>query len=254
MVRSRVLDIDCFVGDLDSAAKAVIARSLSADGGYACFANVHVVVTAQRDAALRKALGSAWAVFPDGAPIAWLQRYISGFGERVPGPDLMPRVIEFGQSDRVRHFLFGSSDEVLAKLESRLLERFPAAEIVGHLAPPFGELDDDFDVRGIRRSNPHVVWCGLGAPKQEIWMQRHAEALAPALLLGVGAAFDFVSGSKPRAPRWLQAAGLEWVHRLANEPRRLGPRYASTNAAFSAIALREIRARRNQRGSNGAAP
>lgn len=250
---SGLLDIDYYTGDLDSAATAVIARALSGEGGYACFANVHVVVTAQREAIMRDVLSSAWTVFPDGAPIAWFQRYAFGRGERIPGPDLMPRVIELGQEERVSHFLFGSSNQVLMKLRSRLLDRFPAADIVDCLAPPFGEIDEEF-VERIRSASPHVVWCALGAPKQELWMHQHAEALAPALLLGVGAAFDFVSENKPRAPRPLQGLGLEWLHRMMSEPRRLGPRYLNTNVAFGAMAIRELRRIRKGHGANGTPP
>jgi N-acetylglucosaminyldiphosphoundecaprenol N-acetyl-beta-D-mannosaminyltransferase len=138
----------------------------------------------------------------------------------------------------LRHFLFGSTPEVL----ERLRERFGDA-IVGAVSPPFGNVGADA-VEEIRATRPDVIWCALGAPKQELWMATHADALAPALLLGVGAAFDFVAGTKPRAPRWMQRTSLEWAHRLATEPRRLAGRYARTNTEFALRICLELTRRR----------
>jgi N-acetylglucosaminyldiphosphoundecaprenol N-acetyl-beta-D-mannosaminyltransferase len=215
-----------FAGDLDEAADAVIARAQSGRGGYACLANVHVVVTAQRDPDLDRALSAAWAVFPDGWPVAWLQRRLGHpKGSRVPGPDLMPLVVDRGQSSELRHFLFGATPEVLRKLE-----------------PPYGVIGDEA-VEQINDATPDVIWCGIGAPKQELWMSRHAGQLAPAVVLGVGAAFDFLAGKRRRAPQLVQRFGLEWLHRLVSEPRRLWRRYAYGNLMFCALAARLILAK-----------
>jgi N-acetylglucosaminyldiphosphoundecaprenol N-acetyl-beta-D-mannosaminyltransferase len=128
---------------------------------------------------------------------------------------------------------------VLAKLKRNLLERFPGVRLVGS-AGPFGDQTAlDAVVAEICETEPHVVWCAFGAPKQELWMHRNAAALAPALVLGVGAAFDYHAGTKKRAPVWMQRAGLEWLHRLAAEPRRLGRRYLATNTAFCVLVARE---------------
>lgn len=233
-----MLEVPCFLGDVDLAASEVIERALAPDGGYACLANVHVLVSAQRDPALRSALDDAWLVLPDGAPIAWLQRRSTGVGSRVAGPDLMPRVIDRGRELGLRHFLFGSTPQVLDMLRRRLLELYPGAAIVGTFSPPFPA--DDAGIGAIRAASPHVVWCGLGAPRQELWMQRHSAGLAPAVLLGVGAAFDFLAGTKTRAPQWAQRAGLEWLHRAMMEPRRLAWRYLSTNALFLLSAVSHV--------------
>jgi N-acetylglucosaminyldiphosphoundecaprenol N-acetyl-beta-D-mannosaminyltransferase len=239
--RVRAFGVDCFVGDLDAAADAVVARALSGESGYACLANVHVLVTAQHDQTLRTALLEAWALFPDGAPVAWLQRR-EGFtaATRIGGPDLMPRVLDRGRAKGLRHFLFGSTPETLAALTARLSLNHPGIELVGAWAPARGEENSDASIERITAAAPHVVWVALGAPKQECWMHRHADEIAPAITLGVGAAFDFLAGRKRRAPDWMQHAGLEWAHRLMIEPRRLGPRYLHTNTEFVVRAGRAL--------------
>jgi N-acetylglucosaminyldiphosphoundecaprenol N-acetyl-beta-D-mannosaminyltransferase len=241
MTRSRVLDTDCFVGDLDSAVEAVIRRALSGEGGLACFANAHVLVTSQRNERLKTALKSAWAVFPDGSPVAWLQRR-SGFGsaKRIAGPDLMPAVLDRGRESGLRHFLFGSTQPVLDAVEAKLLALFPGVEIVGAAAPSPGDENLAEVLDQIRASEPDLVWIALGAPKQELWAQRHSAHFSSSLLMPVGAAFDFIGGKKSRAPQWMQHNGLEWLHRLATEPRRLGSRYLSTNSVFLLRALRDL--------------
>jgi len=153
---------------------------------------------------------------------------------RTPGPDLLLAVLERGEPLGLRHYLLGSTHETVDRLRARLRRRFPQALVVGASSPTIGKdvapLPDL--VEEIRRHTPDIVWCALGAPKQEIWMHLHHEALAPALLVGVGAAFDFTAGTKRRAPAYLQRLGLEWLHRFAAEPRRLGGRYLRTNAEF----------------------
>jgi N-acetylglucosaminyldiphosphoundecaprenol N-acetyl-beta-D-mannosaminyltransferase len=246
VTRSRVLDIDCFVGDVDSAAQAVIERAASGLGGYACLANVHVMATARRIASLREALEIAWAVFPDGAPIAWLQRRIGAVAaRRVAGPDLMLAVFDRGRQVGIRHFLFGSTPAVVADLESHLSERYPGVEIAGTYSPANGQEDTGEALAGVRAAEAHIVWVALGAPKQEVWARTHAPSLAPSLVLPVGAAFDFNAHTKPRAPLWMQRSGLEWLHRLATEPSRLGWRYLSTNTRFLVLAAGTLLATRH---------
>jgi N-acetylglucosaminyldiphosphoundecaprenol N-acetyl-beta-D-mannosaminyltransferase len=181
------------------------------------------------------ALEAADFVFPDGAPIAWAQRRFGpGPAERVGGPDLMQRVIAEGRATGLRHAFYGSTPSVLASLERNLRERHPGVSIVASVAPPFDPRVEltDADREALRAGGPHIVWVALGAPRQELWMARHAAELSPSLLVGVGAAFDFLSGAKARAPHWMQRAGLEWLHRLLSEPRRLGARYVTTNSRF----------------------
>jgi N-acetylglucosaminyldiphosphoundecaprenol N-acetyl-beta-D-mannosaminyltransferase len=229
-----VLGVRCFVGDLNSACDAVVEHALAGRGGYGVLCNVHVLMTARRTPAVMHALDAAWHVFPDGAPIAWLQRYAGvPSAHRVGGPDLMSLVLDRGREHGLRHAFFGSTEHVVTTLRRATLRRFPGAKIIASHAPAVG-VDDDADALAqVSEQRPHIIWCALGAPKQELWMARHSSTLAPALVMGVGAAFDFLAGTKPRAPRWAQRSGLEWAFRLSSEPRRLLWRYLDTNSAFA---------------------
>jgi N-acetylglucosaminyldiphosphoundecaprenol N-acetyl-beta-D-mannosaminyltransferase len=235
-----VLDVDYFIGDLRSATTLVLNRARSGAGGYSCLCGVHGIVTAQHNAGMMDALQKSWLNFPDGAPVAWLMRRLgAGTARRVAGPDLMPLVIDAGQELGIRHFLFGSTPEVLDRLRARLMEQYPKAIIAGAISPPFRPLSAEEEARlarEIAESGAEVVWVGLGLPKQDQWLRRNAELFKPAVGLGVGAAFDFLAGTKARAPRLMRDGGLEWLHRLATEPRRLGRRYAATNTEFVARA------------------
>jgi N-acetylglucosaminyldiphosphoundecaprenol N-acetyl-beta-D-mannosaminyltransferase len=244
-----------FAGNPAEATEAVVARALRGDGGYVCLANAHVVATANRDEALRRALENAWRVFPDGWPVAWLQRRLGDRrARRVAGPDLMPAVVQAGQSAELRHFLLGSTKEVVDRLQSELRLRYPDARIVGVLCPvitdPFARVEPAINA-AIQVADPHIVWCAFGAPKQEQWMYAHAESLAPALFIGVGAAFDFLARVKPRAPHWVQQVGLEWLHRLLSEPLRLGLRYVQTNTEFITFSAATLCTRRHARAAGG---
>jgi N-acetylglucosaminyldiphosphoundecaprenol N-acetyl-beta-D-mannosaminyltransferase len=230
------LGVAYFAGTLDEAADRVLDRVAAREGGYACLCGVHGLMLARRRASLAAALRDAWMNFPDGAPVAWLMRRTGSVqARRVAGPDLMPRLIELGQPLAVRHFFLGSTTDVLDSLRCRVEHRYPHAVVAGTCSPPFRELSPQEDraiLDEIARAEPDVVWVGLGLPKQDEWMHEHADELRPAVVLGVGAAFDFEARAKRRAPAWMQRCGLEWLHRLACEPRRLLRRYATTNTEF----------------------
>ncbi len=242
------LAASCHVGTVDSAARAVVSRAAAGEGGYVCLCNVHLVTLALHDAGVRHALGAAWKRLPDGAPVAWLQRRLGHHtAERIGGPDLMPRVVDLGREQGLRHFFLGSTREVLNGVERALKERYGRVQIAGSHSPPFAASvsEDSAAIEAVRAADPHVVWCALGAPKQELWMHRFAPSLPSVLFLGVGAAFDFLAETKPRAPVWMQASGIEWLHRLSTEPRRLGGRYVRTNSEFIVRSAFEL-ARRKQ--------
>jgi N-acetylglucosaminyldiphosphoundecaprenol N-acetyl-beta-D-mannosaminyltransferase len=162
----------------------------------------------------------------------------------------MTEVIDRGRESHVRHFLFGSSESVLSSLRERLLELYPGANFVGAVSPPMldpGEAKKMAAfVRDLNDAEPDIVWLSLGCPKEGLWMANFAQELAPAVVVGVGAAFDFHAGAKVRAPAWMQRAGLEWLHRLAAEPRRLFGRYIRTNSSFLILAAVELVERRGE--------
>jgi exopolysaccharide biosynthesis WecB/TagA/CpsF family protein len=173
-----VLGVEYFVGDVPAATATVLRRVESGLGGYSCLCGVHGIITAQHSESMMRALDGAWLNFPDGAPVAWLmRRHGAGVARRVAGPDLMPMVIEAGQEAGLRHFLFGSSPDVLERLEGRLLDRFPRAIIAGSISPPFREVTDAENERfaaQIVASGADIVWVGLGLPKQDEWLRRRS--------------------------------------------------------------------------------
>lgn len=240
---TELLDAQFFSGKLGDAAEVVVERARNGQGGYACLCNAHVFVTAARDPRVGQALSGASVVFPDGWPVAWLLRRLGAkTAERVAGPDLMPLVFDRGRSAELRHFLVGSTPEVLDKLAGRLQAQYPDAVIAGRDSPSFGAANkrQRKRLRRIRAAKPDIVWCALGAPNQELWASRNSARLAPAFVLAVGAAFEFVAETKRRAPPWMQHVGLEWLHRLGSEPRRLAGRYFRTNTRFVLLSLRTL--------------
>jgi len=210
---------------------------------YVCVSNVHMVVTAQQDSDLAAAMQLADMATPDGAPVAWMLRRL-GFPNqaRISGTELMLAYCRDAAGRAEPVFLLGSTEETLRKLTNALGELVPGLVIADTFSPPFRTLSDDEDaaiVARINASGARTVWVSLGCPKQEIWMLAHRERVQ-AVMIGVGAAFDFVAGSKPRAPLWMQKAGLEWLHRLASEPDRLWRRYLITNSAFVIGAAKQL--------------
>ena len=200
-----------------------------------CICNVHVVVTASRDRQLGDAVKNADLATPDGMPVALCLR-LAGIRDqsRIAGPDLMWACLEAAQRERLGVFFLGAKPETLELLVARIQTAFPRLSIAGSHSPPFRDLTAEEDravVEQIDRSGARLVFVGLGCPKQEIWMSQH-RGLVKAVMLGVGAAFDFHAGTVNRAPLWMQRSGLEWLHRLLSEPRRLWRRYLITNAIF----------------------
>jgi N-acetylglucosaminyldiphosphoundecaprenol N-acetyl-beta-D-mannosaminyltransferase len=240
---ASILGLDFYTGTLGDAADRVVARAQSGLGGYASLTSVHGLTLAQNDCDVMSALQGAWTNFPDGMPIRWWQRRL-GYtdAERVSGADLMPLVFERGKGAGLRHFFFGSTDRVLELLASTLATRWPGVHVCGTYSPPFGPIDShdaDGHLDRVVEAQPDIVWVGLGAPKQDLWAQQYADRVAPALTVAVGAAFEFVAGTRRRAPEWMQRHGLEWTHRLASEPRRLTGRYARSNTRFLMHVTRE---------------
>jgi N-acetylglucosaminyldiphosphoundecaprenol N-acetyl-beta-D-mannosaminyltransferase len=211
---------------------------------YVCFTSVHGLVEAQRDPEIRSALNRAGLTTEDGMPLVWWCRG-SGYSDasRVCGTDLLIAMCERSSRRGHRHFFYGGSPHVVETLVARLKHRFPGLTIAGYRSPPFRPMtkeEDAADVRAINETRPDFVWVGLGMPKQEKWMVQHVGKIQAAALLGIGAAFDFVAETTPRAPIWMQRVGLEWLFRLMTEPRRLAHRYVVYNSIFVIRALQQI--------------
>lgn len=202
--------------------------------------NAYTIATAERDAAFRAVLLRAAMNLPDGKPLAWLSRWGTPSLVQVRGHDLFQAVMDAGRARGLRHYLLGSTEETLARLQNALERRYPGVQIVGSSSPPFralGPAELAAQDATIAAAAPHVVWVGLGTPKQDFEARRLAHSLA-LTTVAVGAAFDFAAGTKAEAPAWMTRVGLEWLHRLATEPRRLWKRYLVGNAVFLAAVVK----------------
>ncbi|MBR5375694.1 MAG: WecB/TagA/CpsF family glycosyltransferase [Lachnospiraceae bacterium] len=233
--KCRVLKTDIAVGDIRSAAGYVAEKRHDLAGEYICFSNVHTTVMAFKDDAYRQALSEAAIVFPDGHPIAKEQVH-KGFreAERIAGPDFMKEMFERSRDGSISHFFYGSTQETLDALRSSLERDYPGMDIRGLYSPPFRKLSEEElsqDVERINASGADLVWIGLGAPKQELFMQKVHDRVN-ALMLGVGAGFAFHAKTAKRAPKVMQKLGLEWFYRLIQDPGRLFKRYLVTNTQF----------------------
>jgi len=208
---------------------------------YVCVTGVHGVMESQRDRQLRRIHNQAGLVTPDGMPLVWLS-WLKGHRhvDRVYGPDLMLAFCERSVTRGYRHFFYGGAEGVPEQLAANLRRRFPGLKVVGIYSPPFRPLtpeEDEQVVQMINQAAPDIVWVGLSTPKQERWMAAHVGRVKAPVLIGVGAAFDFLAGRKRQAPRWMQRSGLEWLFRLLTEPRRLWKRYLINNPLFVLLVL-----------------
>lgn len=222
---------------------------------YVCIAGVHGIMESRRDQQLRRIHNEAGMVTPDGMPLVWLLRLFGkGDVDRVYGPDLMRKMTAVSSLRGYRQFYYGGAEGVAHKLKQVLVNAHPNLEVAGTLCPPFRELtpgEDQADVDAINMARPDIIWVGLSTPKQEFWMARHLGRIEAPVMIGVGAAFDFLAGTKRQAPRWMQRSGLEWLFRLCSEPRRLWRRYAYIVPGFIILVVGDL-VRRVIRGSEQA--
>jgi N-acetylglucosaminyldiphosphoundecaprenol N-acetyl-beta-D-mannosaminyltransferase len=225
--------------DLVDAARSLIA---SGDSHVVHFLAVDPTVRAARDANYREVLNAGDINIADGQPVAWAVRLHGRHTERIAGTDGVGLLCESGLSEGRTHYLYGGSQQVNERLNFQLRRRYQGIRIVGAEAPPMG-MPPEEELRAsaarVRESGADLLWIGIGTPNQHYVASRLRALGAAPVILCVGAAFDFVSGTKQRAPGWAQKLGLEWCHRLLSEPRRLGPRYLAGNPRFVAAVARE---------------
>lgn len=215
---------------------------------YICIAPVSTVVDAQGNDEYRRIINNSGMTTPDGMPLVWLGK-LKGehIIERTYGPDLMLALCEQGQKKGYKHYLYGGTENTCSLLRKVLKKKFPDIEIKGHQAPPFRPSraqEDEGVIDEINRLNPDILWVGLGSPKQDYWMHQHREKLNVPIMIGVGAAFDFIAGTKRQAPLWMRHCGLEWLFRLCCEPRRLWKRYLFGNTRFIYFLIKDMMKKR----------
>lgn len=241
--RFDILGVMMSAINMNDALKVVERLIAERRKGYVCVSPVSTILECYENEKIRDIVNQAALVTPDGMPSVWIGKR-KGFQNmgRVYGPDLMKAVCNLSQVKGYRNFFYGATPEVLERLKTNLLVQFPKLNICGVCSPPFRALSDEEDrqlVEQINRAQADIVWVGLGSPKQDIWMAQHKDRLSAYVLCGVGAAFDFISGTKKQAPYWMQRCGLEWLFRLCTEPRRLWRRYLIGNTKFIYLLIKE---------------
>src|SRR5208282_2122896 len=242
--RVNVLGVGISVINLPSALTAIADAVCARRKGYICVTGVHGVMEAQADKAFRNILNGAFLCTPDGMPMVWAGR-LSGHSRmsRVYGPDLMLEVCAWSEKNPCRHFFFGGAPGAAEALRDKLTARFPGLQVAGSFTPPFRALNAEEQRQlqeAVRAARPDILWVGLSTPKQEKFMAEFLPRLDVTLMVGVGAAFDFLSGRVKQAPRWMQRSGLEWFFRLCQEPRRLAKRYFKNNPLFALKILGQL--------------
>ncbi len=252
--RTGALILGCFIDATlwQEAVDTLLHWAKDRQSRYVCVCNVHVAVTAKQDPEFCRIVNEADLATPDGMPLVWaLHRMGFQRQERINGPDLMWRLCGRAAETGLSIFLYGSTAETLERLTDKLKTAFPQLAIAGVHSPPFRLLSEEED-RGItdriNRSGAHIVFVGLGCPKQELWMAAHRGKIQ-GVMIGVGAAFYYHAGTVRRAPLWMQRSGFEWLFRLLSEPRRLAKRYLVTNSLFLIyLGLGFFKARENCHG------
>jgi N-acetylglucosaminyldiphosphoundecaprenol N-acetyl-beta-D-mannosaminyltransferase len=227
--RGNILGVKISALNLELAESAIDELCNSETSNYVCVTSAHGIMECWYNPELRTIFNNSGLTTPDGMSIVWLLK-LFGYKNisRVYGPDLLLSICKHSVKKGYKHFFYGGAPGVADKLAQCLKDQFPGLKIAGTYSPPFRTLSDEEDseiIRLIDESNADIVWVGLGTPKQEIWMNEHVNKLSAPVLVGVGAAFDFISGTKKQAPLWIQGSGLEWLFRLVTEPRRLWGRY-----------------------------
>ena len=249
-----VLGVDISAINMDRAIDLAQRWIATGDSAYICMTGVHGVMEAQSNSQLRRVLNCAFMNAPDGMPMSWVG-WLQGHRQmdRVYGPDFMANLCRLSVAKGYRHYLYGGQPGVAQSLKTALEKRFPGLQIVGSYTPPFRSLKPDEEselLRDVQNAKPDILWVGLSTPKQEYFMAEYVKRLHVPLLIGVGAAFDFHTGRIREAPAWIKRAGLQWLHRLLQDPRRLWKRYLVNNPLFLCrIALQLLKLRSHEHQS-----
>jgi len=242
--RDDVLGVNVSAITLDDAIATIERWIGEGRREYVCITGVHGIMECRRDPSLRKIHNQAGMVTPDGVPLVYFLRQIGRKRtQRVYGPDLMRQMTAVSALHGYRQFYYGGDVGVGEKLKQALVKFAPGLQVAGTFCPPFREMTPEEDcaaVDMINAARPHIVWIGLSTPKQERWMAAHLGRIEAPVMIGVGAAFDFLAGTKRQAPRWMQRHALEWLFRVCSEPRRLWRRYAYIVPGFMFLAAGEF--------------
>lgn len=241
--KANVLGVGIDALTMRTAVHEIVSAVLTRHKGYVCVTGAHGVMEARRDPSLARVFRDALLVVPDGMPTVWMGRLQGLSMARVFGPDLMVAVLQEPRLANAKHYMCGGAPGVAKQLEQVLMRRLPGLRIVGTYCPPFRPLstNERCDLLDeVNRLQPDIIWVGLSTPKQELFMAEYLPMLATTLMIGVGAAFDFHTGRINDSPAWVKQMGLQWVHRLLQEPLRLWRRYLFNNPPFAWNALLQL--------------
>jgi N-acetylglucosaminyldiphosphoundecaprenol N-acetyl-beta-D-mannosaminyltransferase len=235
-LRTNILGVGVHAVNMREAVEVIESTIECGEKGYVCLSGVHGIMEARRDTELRSIVNRALLVAPDGMPTVWLG-WLQGLRSmrRVFGPDLMMQVCRRSVEKGYTHFLYGGNPLVADQLKQRLELAFPGIRIVGTYTPPFRALSRKEGVQIRKRFShlkPDITWVGLGTPKQDKFMATYISQLDTRVMIGVGAAFDMHTGRIRDCPQWMKPVGLQWLHRLWQEPSRLWRRYIYYNPLF----------------------
>ena len=241
MKEESILGVNIAITNMDEVVNFIYDNIDNLKGKYICVSNVHTTVMSYENEEYKNVQNSAILRLPDGKPLSSVQRK-RGYrnAERVTGPDLMERIFK-DSNEKITNYFYGSTEETLNILESKLKDKYPNLKVSGFYSPPFKALtkeEDEKIIKMLNDSGANIVWVGLGAPKQENWMYEHMNKIN-ALMIGVGAGFDYHAENIKRAPKWMQKCSLEWLYRLLQDPKRLFKRYMKTNFKFIKLVSRE---------------
>jgi len=234
--RCNVLGVNISATCMDKVVRIADAHIRQGGKGYICVTGVHGVMEAQSNPQLFEILNRSLVTTPDGMPTVWVGHLQGHRGmRRVYGPDFMLEFCSYSVQRGYRHFLYGGNPGVAERLAQVLREKIPGMQIVGTYTPPFRPLTESETSElkeAVKDAKPDVIWVGLSTPKQELFMAEYIDLLDTHLMVGVGAAFDIHTGGIADAPDWIKRSGLQWLHRLYQEPRRLWKRYLINNPRF----------------------
>lgn len=249
-----ILNVGIAAIDMNDACSLIEDAISKRQKKYICTCPVSTIMECRRDEKVLLSVNSAYLVTPDGMPTVWMGR-MRGYGniKRVYGPELMQSICDISRRKGYKNYFYGSSESVLSRLKINLTKQYDGLIISGMHSPPFRQLTEEEENRiidDINRSGSDIIWVGLGSPKQDLWMHKHRNRINASIMIGVGAAFDFLAGAKPQAPRWVRNNGFEWLFRLITEPRRLWRRYLIDNFLFIYYIVMESFSKVSDNGKN----
>jgi N-acetylglucosaminyldiphosphoundecaprenol N-acetyl-beta-D-mannosaminyltransferase len=237
--RFNIENVGISITNLEQAVDDIIKKAECSEPAYVCVTNVRALYIGNHDTDYCRILNNSYLTVPDGKPLEWYA-HVTGLKnvKKTSGPDLFERICQLSESKEFTHFFYGSTPQIVTKMKENVLKKYPKLKIICAISPPFGsaqELANNEIIQQINTLKPTFVWIGLGAPKQEIFMDLIVNQIQSSLLIGIGLVFEYQAGTVIRAPKWMQNYGLEWLYRHIQQPKHINRKNYHRN--FSIILL-----------------